>query len=159
MQTELSHSSKSLWWKQSIWWAVILFSVFISYWLVRIELLGCIFGSCGCVVLVTGVVALLYLHHTMCCCHTTLTNIVRVLWLAATQNVLKNLRLTDLSQARFVGYRCGALTNSLSRHFHALHHGGLDEARNYRLTGTETRQIFSRMFVMAKKLKSCLPLL
>ena len=27
------------------------------------------------------------------------------------------------------------------------------------LTGTETGQIFSRMFVMAKKLKSCLPLL
>ena len=29
----------------------------------------------------------------------------------------------------------------------------LEHARNYRLIGTETQQIFSRMFVMAKKIK------
>ena len=34
-----------------------------------------------------------------------------------------------------------------------LHQGIID------CKGTETRQIFSRMFVMARKLKSCLPLL
>ena len=32
------------------------------------------------------------------------------------------------------------------------------QPRNYKLTRTETRQIFAHMFVMAKTLRSCLPL-